>query len=250
MDPQEFEVMARVERNHPWFVNRRRLIRGLVRRITSDRSRRANRAPLRVLDAGCGTGVNLSDYETLGWAVGIELDHEAARISARGGRRLVAAGSLCRLPFADASFDLVISTDVIEHIDDDVAALGEMRRVLAPAGHNLLTTPAYSWAYSGHDRHLHHVRRYDERRLHAAVRRARLRVLHAARYNVLLACPVLLARWWGERHGDRPNGSDVGRPVPPLAVPALDLLWQLEACLAQRIDLRIGLTHVAVLARV
>jgi len=244
MDAHEYQVMARVEETHPWFVNRRRLVRGLVGRFAG------HLAEPRLLDAGSGTGVNLADYTRLGQSVGIELDRDAAAISVGRGNERVAVGDLCRLPFRDASFDLVISTDVIEHIDDDVAALGEMRRVLSPVGRVILTTPAYSWAYSSHDRYLHHVRRYDQGRLRAAIQRAGLRVIHVTRYNVLLAAPLVAARWLGDRLSrTAPNGSDVGRPVPRLAAPCLNAIWRFEAFLAERINLRVGLTHVAVLAR-
>ncbi len=244
MEVHEYEAMARVEQTHPWFANRRRLVCGLVRRFAG------HIAAPRVLDAGSGTGVNLADYEQFGHAVGIELDRHAAAISVARGRSRVAVGDLCRLPFAGASFDLVISTDVIEHIEDDAAALGEMRRVLASDGRIVVTTPAYSWAYSSHDRFLHHVRRYDARRLAEVIDRAGLRVLHRSRYNVLLAAPLVAARWLRDRRsGGQFNGSDVGRPVPRLARPVLNLVWRIEAALAQHVNLRVGLTHVLVLAR-
>jgi SAM-dependent methyltransferase len=244
MDIREYQVMARVEETHPWFVNRRRLVRGLVARYA-----RHLAAP-RLLDAGSGTGVNLADYATLGHSVGVELDREAAIISVRRGNERVAVGDLCRLPFPDARFDIVISTDVIEHIDDDVAALREMRRVLSCDGRIVLTTPAYSRAYSSHDRFLHHVRRYDHDRLQSAIDGAGLQVLHRSRYNVLLAGPLVLARWLGDRFGGRePNGSDVGRPVPRIVAPVLGAIWRAEAFLSERVNLRVGLTHVAVLAR-
>ena len=244
MDASEYQFMARVEETHPWFVNRRRLVRGLVGRYA------AHLAAPRLLDAGSGTGVNLADYATLGRSVGVELDREAASISVRRGNECVAVGDLCRLPFPDASFDLVISTDVIEHIDDDVAALREMRRVLNPAGRIILTTPAYSWAYSSHDRFLHHVRRYDRDRLQSAIDGAGLKAVHFSRYNVLLAGPLVIARWLGDRLArHEPNGSDVGRPVPRIVAPILGAIWRAEAFLSERVNLRIGLTHVAVLAR-
>ena len=93
------------------------------------------------------------------------------------------------------------------------------------------------------------MRRYDARRLRAVFRRAGLRVVHASRYNVLLAAPMALVRWLGD-HWTRtpPNGSDVGRPIPDLAKHVLDMLWRCEADLAERINLHVGLTHVAVLA--
>jgi SAM-dependent methyltransferase len=153
------------------------------------------------------------------------------------------------MPFRDGSFDLILSTDVIEHIEDDVAALSELRRVLIPSGRIILTTPAYSWAFSDHDRFLHHVRRYDRARLKGAVESAGLRVVHWSRYNVLLAGPVLFTRWIGDLWpGGAKRGSDVGRPVPRLLSPVLNGIFALESMLAPHVNLRIGLTHVAVLA--
>jgi len=242
MDTAEYQAMARVEETHPWFVNRRRLVRGLVRRYAHHL-----RSP-RVLDAGCGTGVNLADYESFGATVGIEFDPHAAILCAARGHHRVVVGSLCRLPFGDARFDLVISTDVIEHIDDDAAALIELRRVLAAGGRMVITTPAYSWAYSSHDRFLHHVRRYDTVRLRDTIERARLQVVHWSRYNALLALPLVAARRWRDRRArGNPNGSDVGRPLPRFMAPILNTIWRGEAFLAQRINLRVGLTHVVVL---
>ncbi|MBI3721589.1 MAG: class I SAM-dependent methyltransferase, partial [Fimbriimonas ginsengisoli] len=127
MHPDEYHSMARVEQTHPWFVNRRRLIRGVLQRFGPRKGRP------RVLDAGCGTGVNLADYAAFARPTGVEFDPFAASLSARRSSGPVAVGDLCRLPFRDASFDVVISTDVIEHIADDVAALREMCRVLEPA---------------------------------------------------------------------------------------------------------------------
>jgi SAM-dependent methyltransferase len=235
--------MSRVEETHPWFVNRRRLVHALLRRFAAHIPRP------RILDAGSGTGVNLAEYRLIGNVVGIEFDQGAAAISVRRGAEQIAVGDVCHLPFADAAFDLVISTDVIEHIVNDEAALREMRRVLKSGGRVVLTTPAYSWAYSSHDRFLHHVRRYDTGPLRACIDRADLRLVHESRYNVLLAVPVVAARWLGDRGTCPSNGSDVGRPLPRLAAPVLDFVWRTEAFLAARVNLRVGLTHVVVLER-
>ena len=59
-------------------------------------------------------------------------------------------------PYPDDSYDLVVACDVIEHIDDDVSALREWRRVLRAGEGLLLTVPAYQWLWSGHDVNLHH----------------------------------------------------------------------------------------------
>ena len=62
------------------------------------------------------------------------LSDDAIRWCAEKGLGDVAKGDVCDLPFGDAEFDLVLATDIIEHVDDDLRAVGEIRRVLAPGG--------------------------------------------------------------------------------------------------------------------
>jgi len=99
----------------------------------------------RVLDLGCGRGFYLNFTRHLypnADVVGIELDRpllDIARAHVPGAR--VVCGSAYDLPFADASFDRIIFSEVIEHIPDDEAALREVSRVLAPGGIVAVTTP-------------------------------------------------------------------------------------------------------------
>jgi len=99
----------------------------------------------RVLDAGCGRGFYLNFLRVLhpeADVVGVELDRPLLTVarSAVPGVDLVNA-DLYHLPFRDAAFDKVVFSEVIEHVPDDAAALGELYRVLAPGGALALTTP-------------------------------------------------------------------------------------------------------------
>jgi len=240
MERSEYEHMADAELWHPWFLGRRQLVRTLIRRYAPATSR-----PL-LLDAGCGTGWNLADYRQLADAYGIEPDGKAAAMSrARSGAPL-AQGDLRYLPFRSGSFDVVVCTDVLEHISEDAAALGELARVLKPAGTLILTVPACPWAWSEHDRYLGHVRRYNCRRLLRLAWLAGLRAVHLSRYNSLLG-PALVA--WRRATSRSAGRSDVGRPVPyPLRRPLL-WLFRLEASLSARLQLPFGLTLVLVACR-
>ncbi len=99
----------------------------------------------RVLDMGCGRGFYLKFSRELypdADVVGVELDRpllSTARAAVPGAA--VVNGNVYRLPFADGAFTRILFTEVIEHIPDDVAALRELARVLAPGGRLAITTP-------------------------------------------------------------------------------------------------------------
>jgi ubiquinone/menaquinone biosynthesis C-methylase UbiE len=100
----------------------------------------------RVLDLGCGTGDLAADLARAGARV-IAVDVAQAALDRARTRhpeldlRLIALDG--PLPFADGDFDAVWSSEVIEHVADTARWLSEVRRVLAPGGRVLLTTPSH-----------------------------------------------------------------------------------------------------------
>lgn len=81
-----------------------------------------------------------------------------AKLRARGADAVV--GEVTRLPFADASFDLVCALDIIEHVDDDNGALSEVSRTARPGGVILLSTPLYAAMWTAFDDFVGHKRRW------------------------------------------------------------------------------------------
>jgi SAM-dependent methyltransferase len=126
----------------------------------------------------------------------------------------VLEGSVMDMPFDDAAFDLAVSLDVIEHLQDDVGALRELRRVTAPGGALLVTVPAYQWLWSGHDEINHHHRRYNRRTLIAAAEPAGWRLQRSAHFNSLLL-PVAIALRALERFKPSTTKSSLDLWIPP-----------------------------------
>ncbi len=98
------------------------------------------------------------------------------------------------MPFADDSFDLAVSLDVIEHLEDDLAALRELRRTVAPGGALLVTVPAYQWLWSGHDEINHHHRRYTRRTLQRVAEQAGWSQVRTTYFNSLLLPVAIVLR--------------------------------------------------------
>ena len=147
----------------------------------------------RALDVGCGSAGNTAVLRDLGWQVtGLEFSPAAASL-ARGRGLPVVRGDARRLPFPDESFDLVMSTDMWEHIEEDDLVAAEAARVLRPGGRLLVAVPAGMDLWSGHDTALGHVRRYERDQLVGLVQGAGFRIEEVFSWNVLLR-PVARAR--------------------------------------------------------
>lgn len=108
----------------------------------------------RVLDCGCGAGDYLAGLAALGaQAFGIERDRRKLRASARdddGACGRLVAGDLERTPFADASFDVALMNEVLEHVPDERVGLAEIRRVLRPDGALLVFSPNRLYPFETH----------------------------------------------------------------------------------------------------
>lgn len=115
--------------------NRARVVRRMVARFATPD------AP--ILDAGCGTGLNLRHLPP--GSTGVDINpRNIELLRARLPQHKVVEGDVENLPFEAASFGTVLCTEVIEHIPDPAAALAEYRRVLQPGGVLIGSVPARS----------------------------------------------------------------------------------------------------------
>ena len=240
MQETEYEAMLALDERHWWYRGRRRVLAAVLERIPLPPP-----GQTRVLDAGCGSGRTLDDLARLGEAHGIELNPLGVR-AARARGHDVREGPVESLPFEEASFDLVTCLDVIEHTDDDVVALRELRRVTRPGGHAVLTVPAHPRLWSRHDELNGHRRRYTGRTLRAASERAGWDVSRMTGFNVAYLAPAALVRV--ARRGAAGDSTSELALTPPALNRALELPLRAEAALIARgRNLPPGLSLVAVL---
>src|SRR5580692_10172111 len=112
LEQQAYREQFELEDSHWWFHGRRSVIWALLRRAGAT-------GDLRVLDAGCGTGRNMIEFGRLGEVEGVDFSADAIEFCRRRGLTDVQQGAIEKLPFADQTFDLILATDVIEHLRDD-----------------------------------------------------------------------------------------------------------------------------------
>lgn len=121
-------------------------------------------------------------------------------------------GMIDDLPFADGSFDLVCAMDIVEHVEDDVGALNELTRVLAPNATLLISVPLHPSHWTAFDEFVGHHRRYEPAQLTSLLGRFGLRVEASAVYGMQPRSSHLLdlglwylinqperAMWWYNR---------------------------------------------------
>jgi 2-polyprenyl-3-methyl-5-hydroxy-6-metoxy-1,4-benzoquinol methylase len=211
MERHEYEAMARLEMSLWWY----RALHAKV--VCSLRRRLQGRQAVSLLDAGCGTGGLLRVLHSAfpDWSLhGIDISELAVQYARQDSAADIRQGSVTELPYADASFDVMVSTDVMYHraVDPDVM-LKECCRVLRPGGLMVLNLPAYNWLRSYHDDHVQTSQRYTLGSLTAAMSGHPLQRLYGSYWNALLFAPLVLKR---KLFAGSAEHSDVGE-FPPWA---------------------------------
>lgn len=133
----------------------------IVLRKSFDKLRMTNKGRLKILNVGSGTGDDLEVLHRFGDITVTDVDPIVLSLVPKELCVETTVADICSLPYADASFDVVVSLDVFEHIQDDVKALSEVYRVLKPGGVLVFGVPAFQFLWSARDVALEHKRRYS-----------------------------------------------------------------------------------------
>ncbi len=240
MDRIVYDRMAAHDSHHWWYRARRDILADYIAREAK------LPANARILEIGCGTGHNLPMLARFGDVDAIEID-EAARViaSERLGKPVGSAPLPALTGVERGAYDMVAVLDVVEHIDDDVAALKAMAECLTPGGCILIAVPAHQWMWSAHDVVNHHKRRYSKKTLDAAITKAGLRHNGLSWFNSLLFPAAVAARLAGRLTGK--DDSD-DSPPPKLLNSLFETVFRVERHLIGRVPLTPGLS-ILTLAR-
>lgn len=210
MIPEYVTQYENLERNHWWWLARRRILLRILRSLIGNRE---NRAPT-LLDVGCGAGMNLAAFKDLFDCRGLEPDpHLAARAEVNSGVA-IHRGTLGNLGDIEGSrFDFILLLDVLEHLEDDEGALKACARLLAPGGKIIVTVPAMRRLWSVHDAANQHKRRYELESLGGVIERAGLEADLIRYWNCALIPLAYLERsLFKRRHKKRNYRVEVPGP--------------------------------------
>ena len=244
MEPQVYDEMFATEERHWWFCARRRIVLDLLRRYVP----RCNGRRPRLVDLGCGGGANLAafcaDYDAWGTDT---IDAAATCAGRRVGQRVCLGRLPDSVPFAPASFDAVVMTDVLEHIVDDRAAASTVIDLLVPGGVFIATVPVGQWLFTHRDTAHHHYRRYSRRGLAALMAGLPARIELLSHCNTFLFPPAAASRLASRVLGSR-STTDLRVPSDPING-MLRSIFASERHLLGRAWLPFGLSLVLVARR-
>ncbi len=205
MEQHTYGIMNNVEDKHWWFVGRRAILESFLEIITQ--SLRTPNPALRILDVGCGTGANLEMLKKYGESEGVDVSDDALEFCRKKGLK-VHKGLAEELPFADETFDLVTALDVVEHLDDDVAGLKEMFRILKKGGKTLIFVPAFMWLWGVQDDISNHRIRYTKKQIVERLEKAGFTIERATYANWTFFTPILAGRTIMKITGIKPESEN------------------------------------------
>lgn len=186
MNESEYQNMYDHESTHFFYQGTHNAILQLIRNVRKTKHDR-------ILDVGCGTGLLVKKMGKLGLAQGIDSSIQAVTLGKQRGIKII-KGSITKLPYRTASFDIVTCIDVLCHrsISNDRLALRELRRVLKPSGVLVLRVPAHSFLYSNHDAFVMTKKRYRTAELKHMLQSTGFSVEYITYMNALLFIPSLI----------------------------------------------------------
>ena len=154
MDYKDYQ--CGMNENSFWLKGKRGLIDVLFKFLKSNKN-------LKILNVGAGTGEDLDVIGKNGEVYAIDIDEKALSLISEKKVVEKKLGDICKIPYEDNHFDVVVAFDVLEHVENDYKAVMEIKRVLNDSGVFIFTVPAFQFLYSKHDKDLNHFRRYNKK---------------------------------------------------------------------------------------
>jgi len=231
-------------RRHPWWHARARLAVAILQKESV-------LPPARVLEAGCGWGTNLEALAKAGYRVdGLDISRRALEVIDRPDRRLIEADLTQEVPTLAEPYDALLALDVIEHLDDDRAAVRRLGALVRPGGLVVVSVPALPELFSDYDRIQGHRRRYVPNTLQGAFADSDLKVTKIFWWGAWMVRVLQRMRSSAADRQSAPKTYSDYLRIPPWPVPWLmRLLYAVEQPRTLQGRLRTGTSLFAISRR-
>ena len=178
MDPQIFKLHKENEKEHWWYKGRREIISSIISKFVFKNKK------LKILDFGAGSGTHTITLSYYGEVYVYEKDINMQSYLKKKFEKISNIFVLDKIN-ENIFFDLVVASDVIEHIKNDNEAIEFLSKVLNDDGHILITVPAYNFLYTERDEALGHFRRYNSNMLKEITKKY-FKIIKLSYYNFFL----------------------------------------------------------------
>jgi 2-polyprenyl-3-methyl-5-hydroxy-6-metoxy-1,4-benzoquinol methylase len=189
MDKKFEQKYHQLEGKHWWFKSRRDAILKFVK---------GHPVNSKILDVGCSSGHLLSNIVELGFPktnlYGIDVSSEGVEIARTSGFSNCFVMDGMAPEMEHSSYDVIISSDSLEHMQYDAEALDAWFLLLKPGGTLIVFVPAFMALWSKHDIVNHHFRRYTQSQLIGAINAAGFVVSKSGYWNFFLFLPIAFVR--------------------------------------------------------
>lgn len=248
MEISEYKNIFDVEESHFFYVGTHNLIINLLKLYVLPKHKRYSKTQLKILDAGCGTGLLLQKLQSYGQVTGVDISCEAIKHAKKRGLKEVYHSSVERIPLKNNSFDVIVCIDVLYHrqVRSDIKALKEFYRLLKPGGVVIIKAPSFNWLSGKHDQLVQTARRYNKSKLNDKLVKANFKIKKISYSNMFLLPTVFLKRRLENYFSFYLSGPSDVFQLPFFLNKSLILILKLENCLIERLNLPIGVSVIAV----
>lgn len=230
MKYEEFVMMNLQGESHWWYRSRTELLKDALKKVGG------NRADLKILDLASACGDNFPVCSKYGKTFGIDISPQAIEYCKQRNITSMVQGDAQKLPFKSNTYDVILALDVFEHLEDDMASLKEIVRVLKEDGTLIFNTPAFMALYSYHDIAFHHVRRYRRGELASKLASADLQIRKMTYWSFFIFPAVYIMRKFIHRIKDRDKNvqSDFHNKINPFVEKIIKSLVNIEVFLIKK----------------
>ena len=234
-------IYYQIEDYHWWNVSRREIILKLLNPLISD--------GMKILDIGCSNGslINKINFNKSLDIHGIDISSKAIKYSKIKGIRNTQIMNADKLKFKDKEFDIIIASDVLEHIENDSEALLEWKRVLKDNGFAIIFVPAIMALWSHNDIYSEHFRRYEKSQFHKRLINSGFNIERSSYWNFTLFIPIFIFRRFQRIVSSRNNEykSEL-KKSNPIINKLLKIVLSIENHILNKINFPIGVSLFAV----
>lgn len=207
------------EEKNWWFVARRNTLMLLLKDAPKD---------AKILDIGCAGGPLLTDLVADGFTktYGLDFSEKAVLLCAKRGLKNVDQMDAHYPNFEPNFFDIIIASDSLEHLQNDLIALENWNKILKKGGKLIVFVPAYQFLWSSHDVINQHFRRYTKKNLVNKIESFSFEVIQKGYWNFAMFFPTFIIRLLERLLPKKQNNgqiSDSNSPLNPFLIAYLKL---------------------------